>query len=1060
MTLRKTSLAAITAAAVLLGLVPAAQAELRVSPNFNLASDPSAFRARDQIGLAVKPSDRDHVVAINANYLDLECEASVSTDGGTTWSDATPLLPPDPGPGETPFSKRCNFHQSVQFGKGDNVYAIVTASRTAPSSPDAAVLIYKSANGGATWGRGIVAMPAGPGSSDPVASPSPGPSYTRPGLAVDPGVGAAADKVYAIGRDFVGTGNGGSASDPAPYNCTSGCGSVKVAVSTDSGSSYGTPVNVSPVGLNAQDPPVAVVNDDGSVTVAWRQSGQGSPSPTNPSNVGRLQVSRSAAPGVAGSWSTPVDVAGVRNTGGNTHLIPTTWREGVTGTSTTATYPRVATDPTRPGWIYMVYGQTPPGPTEPAGGYQGSDHFIGYDIQVWFQRSKDRGLTWSRPQRVSDPAEVPGTLIHQTRQPNIGVSPGGRVNVVWQDRRHWYQSGMPFPGDTAAARAINDASMERQCTYSHSFCEDIRLGDTYYAYSENGGDTFSPDIRINDRSHNNDVGYDTRPASGYWSWGPQVVTVGGGQLLIGWMDSREGNWDTDTEDFYLAKVNHNATGADPQTTVEQPDAIARSVALSKLGYMGGNEGALVGGARDPANAGLANPIPGGVSSRNASAVVIVNQNDVAGAMAGTVLARANPGPVLLSPSAGLPASVKDEIARIRPARAFIIGNTDSLSDQVAVDVAAAAGILPGLVTRLSAGSDAAIAALIPQEFDYRVQAEKDADVPAFDAAVIANPATPDAAAAVGLAAARRLPMLYVGANAVPTETLNALNAMDIKKLIIVGGTDDVSAGVQSQLDALDKVTEPVTRRGGATQYDTSRGVVAESAARGMPSNVVYVANGAEPMDATLLGGVVARATGMLMLAPTPLGGTAAGQAADFGLSGIDRYVLLVAPSPPPPLPPPPDEVPPPPPPAPAPPPPPSPAPPPPPGTGPAASRPVLSRVSLTRKSFRALLGTTIRLTLSEDAKVSIVVAQRSAGRRRGSRCVALTPATRRSRPCVRYVKRGTLTTSRKKGANSVRFTARVAGRRLRPGSYRFTLRATDAGGLRSNVVNVTFRVVR
>ena len=144
------------------------------------------------------------------------------------------------------------------------------------------------------------------------------------------------------------------------------------------------------------------------------------------------------------------------------------------------------------------------------------------------------------------------------------------------------------------------------------------------------------------------------------------------------MDSREGNWDTDTEDFYLAKVNFAASGAAPQTVVDEPDAVSRSVALSKLGYQGGNEGALVGGARDPANAGLdrgrsrADPRRGTRRPSSSS-----TRPTVAGAMAGTVLARANPGPVLLSPAAGLPASVKAEIARIRPARVFVIGDARS-----------------------------------------------------------------------------------------------------------------------------------------------------------------------------------------------------------------------------------------------------------------------------------------------------------------------------------------------------------------------------------------------
>ena len=76
------------------------------------------------------------------------------------------------------------------------------------------------------------------------------------------------------------------------------------------------------------------------------------------------------------------------------------------------------------------------------------------------------------------------------------------------------------------------------------------------------------------------------------------------------MDSREGNWDTDTEDIYLARVDFDASGPAPQTHIDQPDTVARSVALSKLGYQGGKEGALVGGIRDPAISAAGRPPAG------------------------------------------------------------------------------------------------------------------------------------------------------------------------------------------------------------------------------------------------------------------------------------------------------------------------------------------------------------------------------------------------------------------------------------------------------------------
>ena len=1073
MMIRKSSLAAITAAAVLLGLLPTAQAEIRVGKNYNLASDSSKFRARDQVGLAVHRTDKQKLVAINANYLDLECEASRSTDGGTTWTEAVPLLPPDPGAGEAPFNKRCAFHQSVEFGTGDNVYAIVTAARRkvpggafVPASPDSAVLIYKSTNAGATWSRGVVAMTEGLGTDDTTAQATQGPSYSRPTLAVDPGAGTGgADRVYAIARDIVGKGNlpaGCTPATAAQGGAVSCPPKAEVAVSNDGGLTFGARVQISPIGTNVQDSPVGVVNSDKSLTVVWRTVGRD----------GLLQSSRSTDQGQ--TWSVPVNVAVVRNRArfqvNDTHLEPP---PESTANSTSATYPRVAGDPTRPGSIYLVYGDTAAGPSVPTARIAGADHFINFDSQVYFQRSTDNGATWSVAKRISDPTTFPGSQMIQTRQPSVGVSPTGRVNVVWHDRRHWYQSGKAVPGNTAA----DAVSRERICTHSHIYCEDIRLGDTYYSFSADGGSTFAPNVRVNDRSMNRDVGFDTKPASAYWSWGPVVVTVAGDQDLIGWMDSREGNWDTDTDDFYLAKVNHTATGADPETAIDEPDAISRALALSKVAYQGGNEGALAGGARDPVNI-LPTPLaapPGGPASRNASAVVIANETDVAGAMAGMVLARANPAPLLLSPAANLPATVSAEIARIRPAAVFIMGGNDKLSDQIATEAAVAAGILQAKVVRigLAGESAAATAARLPAMLDLRKDVEKTALLPAFDAAIIANPATPDAAAAVGLAAARRLPILYVTQNAVPDETLAALDAMDIRKLIIVGDTDDVSAAVETQLDALADVSEAITRRGGATAYDTSRGIVAESIARGLPTNVVYLANGANPMDATLLGGVTARATGVLMLAPAPLYSTGAAQVTDFGLNStpttrVDRLVLLgpatapVEPPPPPPPPPPAAVVPPPPPAAVVPPPAPPAAvvtPPPPPSVN--TDKPALSKVSLSSRRFKATKGTSIRFRLSKDAKVKITVARRSIGRKVGKKCVALTPVTRKRSPCVRFTTRGSLkTVSVKAGAKTVKFSGRLSGRRLSPGTYRFTLRATDSGRRTSKAINVTFTVVR
>ena len=835
------SLAVLTATVGLLGLVPVAEAEVRVSPNYRLNSDSAPFRGKDQVGLQSNPANPQHVVAVNAEHHDSECEASASFNGGTSWSARFPLTPPAATGNEQPFLKSCAtgaYNQSIEFGSGQNVYTAVTAQRAgAGFAQDPTVLLYRSTNGGATWEPGVVAMQGGPGNLDFTT----GPDWSRPGLAVDPAGGAGgADRIHVVAHDTFGE------------TCGTGrCLPLKSVVSENGGQTFSNPINVTPPTTNVTDFPSKPVLNGRSVVVAWRVSGS-----TNLIQTARWNPETR-------QWDPPANVAQGVNTG--TEVA----RRTVLAPSSGGSYPRLAASRENNN-VYIVYSQGRDGPNPPPGGYAGADHFISPDSQVYLQRSTNGGQSWQAPKQVSAQTSFPGARTHQTRHPNVSVSPGGRVNVVWHDRRHWYQG----PG-------------ERNCTHSHTFCEDIRLGDTYYSYSTDGGSSFSSPLRVTDRSINVDVGWDTRP-SGYWWYGPQSVTIGGGQQLIGWMDSREGNWDTDTEDIYLAKVNFNAGGASPKTHVDAPNAVERSVALSKLAYMAGNEGALVGGLRDPANPPGCTAVqcPTGPASRNASGIVIVNENDTPSALAGTVLARANPAPVLLSPASGLPASVKAEVGRIRPAGAYVVGDTSKLSAQVVSDLQAA-GVPSGQVTRISGGSPAAIAADIATRLDQRTPAEKAGTppTPAFDAVVIANPASPPAAAAAGLAAARRLPFLFVGANSIPAETQAALTSLNINTALVIGNSSVVSDGVLGQLPG-------AKRLGGSDVYATSNAVAAESLSRGMPGNVVYVADGARPMDGALLGGVVARATGLLVLAPAPLHQTAAGRADAVSPEAITRVIVL------------------------------------------------------------------------------------------------------------------------------------------------------------------------
>jgi hypothetical protein len=124
--------------------------------------------------------------------------------------------------------------------------------------------------------------------------------------------------------------------------------------------------------------------------------------------------------------------------------------------------------------------------------------------------------------------------------------------------------------------------------------------------------------------------------------------------------------------------------------------------------------------------------------------------------------------------------------------------------------------------------------------------------------------------------------------------------------------------------------------------------------------------------------------------------------------------------------------------------------------------PAIFAVSRTRRAIAAHVhvGTRLRYSLSEAAQVSVTIQRALAGRRAGGKCVRPTRQLRRAKPCTRYHTSGTLASSAKAGANSTRFSGRLGGRALRPGSYRAVIGATDADGNRSTPLATRFRIAR
>ncbi|MDQ3146453.1 MAG: glycoside hydrolase, partial [Actinomycetota bacterium] len=359
---------AVAAGSLLVGIVPVAQAELRVGKSYRLASDPAPFRGKDATALVANPSNPQHIVEVNSNYLSQECEYTVSRDGGNTWSTATAFRPPAPGGGE-PFVPTCRASdhladytfQTVEFGSGDSVYAVFSTPRrtSAGGEQGSSILVAKSTDGGSTFAPAVIVVAGGLTSST-------GPYYELPSLAVDPGAGTAgADRVIAAAREVTGSFEPG--------------GDAMTSVSNDGGLTFSAPVQVEPAGEQVAGPDTVsppVFLPDGSIAIAWRQQGQTAP----------IKVARSTDAGQ--TWGPPVETAIATNTGSNFNTNPPQPRPA-TGSS----FPRLAVNDVT-GTLYLVYNQGPAAPGAPPQGFLGADHFISPDSDVYLQRSLTQGATW------------------------------------------------------------------------------------------------------------------------------------------------------------------------------------------------------------------------------------------------------------------------------------------------------------------------------------------------------------------------------------------------------------------------------------------------------------------------------------------------------------------------------------------------------------------------------------------------------------------------------------------------------------------------------------------
>ena len=495
------------------------------------------------------------------------------------------------------------------------------------------------------------------------------------------------------------------------------------------------------------------------------------------------------------------------------------------------------------------------------------------DLDTVIQRSTDGGATWSPPLRVNDDPKGNGVRQFDAR---VAVAPNGRVDVTWLDTRASYPSAIiPKPAGTA---------------------------DVYYASSSDGGATFSANRRISDRSINLDEGL--LPRIGTYSLmgaGPAMVPLGNDGVMFAWGDARFGNVDTDTNDVMLAHLDLGQSGPLEITDVPKASPGNVSVAVSQLAYPGGSER-------------FGNPFT--------SRLVVVDKHDVAGAMAGAVLARANSSPLLVIDGSSLTKVQEAEIRRLSPTGMFVIGDTTVIPDKL-VDAIKAAGVITAVstgatttvpataappttvagapvttttlptptaeranVVRLTGATPADIAKAVAGALDLRSDQEKSTAAPAFAGAVVVNADSKESAAGLAFAASLRLPVLYVDTDGLPAATADTLTAMAIRTTYVVGGPQAVSDAVMAKLPG-------AKRLGGPDVASTVVAVNNEVKGRGLPMNIAYVVDDSRPVDAAVAAAAVARIGGMMLLSPGATTAAADKQIDQLGLTGaVDKVVVV------------------------------------------------------------------------------------------------------------------------------------------------------------------------
>lgn len=181
----------------------------------------------------------------------------------------------------------------------------------------------------------------------------------------------------------------------------------------------------------------------------------------------------------------------------------------------------------------------------------------------------------------------------------------------------------------------------------------------------------------------------------------------------------------------------------------------------------------------------------------ASRALVTAADGFADALAAAPLTRSPDGPLLLTHRDGLPSPTRQALVDLGVDEVTVVGGREAVSQDVAERLRGVVGSVTrvaganrvataaGIVDAVAAGAGRGIGELNDRRTAFLVNAWRPADAVA--------------ASAAAASAADPFPILLTEPDRLPQATAQALAELDITRVMIVGGTDAVSQGVQDRL---------------------------------------------------------------------------------------------------------------------------------------------------------------------------------------------------------------------------------------------------------------------